>query len=137
MGRLICYVLRVSRHWHFLYCFGFNLKKKNLVEKVNIYNQQLNIWWNNWHLHNWWSRRTRLNCPYFPVKFPLLLRTDSKGRWHKVTSGQKTFESGQRWLDFLKIRIIASGLAGYRKHDKNYSQTQEHHLENLHIDFGT
>ena len=58
--------------------------------------------------------------------------------WHvEVTSGQKTFESGQRWFDFLKIRIIASGLAGYRKHDNNNSQTQEHHLENLHIDFGT
>jgi hypothetical protein len=23
--------------------FGFNLKRKNLVEKVNIYNQQLNF----------------------------------------------------------------------------------------------
>ena len=57
--------------------------------------------------------------------------------WHvDVTSGQKTFESGQRWFDFLKIRIIASGLAGFRKHDNNYSQTQEHHVENLHIDSG-
>ena len=34
--------------WHFLYCFGFNLKKKKLVEKVNIYNQQLNIQQNIW-----------------------------------------------------------------------------------------
>ena len=55
--------------------------------------------------------------------------------WHKVTSGQKTFESGQRWFDFLKIRIIASGLAGCRKHSDNNSQTQENHLENLHIEF--
>ena len=28
---------------HFLYCFGFNLEKKS-CRKVNIYNQQLNIY---------------------------------------------------------------------------------------------
>ena len=28
--------------------------------RFKIYNQQLNIWWNNWCLHKWWSRRTRL-----------------------------------------------------------------------------
>ena len=52
-------------YWHFLYCFGFNLKKKKIVEKVNIYNQQLNIWRNNWRLHNWQCRRTRLVCGDF------------------------------------------------------------------------
>jgi hypothetical protein len=56
--------------------------------------------------------------------------------WHKITSGQKIFESGQRWLDFLEIRIIASGLACWRKDCDNNSQKQEDHLENLHIDFG-
>ena len=33
-------------YWHFLYCFDFN-PKKFLVEEINIYNQQLNIWRNN------------------------------------------------------------------------------------------
>ena len=50
--QIICFVLWVSgwfflnnlHYWYFLYCFGFILKKKYLVEKVNIYNQQLNIW---------------------------------------------------------------------------------------------
>ena len=65
--RLICFVLWVSRCFIkesailvFLYCFGFNLKKKNLVENVNIYNQQLNSWWYNWCLHNWRKRSARL-----------------------------------------------------------------------------
>ena len=42
----------------FLYCLGFNLKKKS-CRIVNIYNQQLNIWRNNWRLHSWRSRTTR------------------------------------------------------------------------------
>ena len=38
----------------FLYCYGFNL-----VEKVNICKQQLNIWWNIL-IHIWKSRKTLL-----------------------------------------------------------------------------
>ena len=39
------FYLNNLQYWHFLYYFGFNLKKKseNPVEKVNTYNQQLNI----------------------------------------------------------------------------------------------
>ena len=55
--QLICFVLWVSR------CFfeqSAILAFFILVEKVNIYNKQLNIWCNNWRLHNWLSKRTRL-----------------------------------------------------------------------------
>ena len=51
--------LKNQLYWHFLYCFGFYLKK-NLVEKVNIYNQQLNFWRNDWRLHNWCCRKPLL-----------------------------------------------------------------------------
>ena len=67
-------VLRSSRCFFkqssaiFFYCFGFNLKKKNLVEKVNIYYQQLNIWQNNWR-----SRRTRLQRLIFLNTFSFRL----------------------------------------------------------------
>ena len=33
---------------------------KLIKNKVNIYNQQLNFWLNNWHLHNWRSRKPQL-----------------------------------------------------------------------------
>ena len=33
---------------------------KLIKNKVNIYNQQLNFWLNNWRLHNWRSRKPRL-----------------------------------------------------------------------------
>ena len=62
---LFCFIsfqmvfLNNQLYWHFLYCFGFNLKKKS-CRKVNIYNQQLNFWWNNWRLHNWCCRKPRL-----------------------------------------------------------------------------
>ena len=64
--KYLLYFLLVSNqlYWHFLYCFGFNLKK-NLVEKVNIYNQQLNFWRNNWRLHNWRCRKPWLYLSSF------------------------------------------------------------------------
>jgi len=34
-----------------------------LIKKVNIYNQQLNFWLNNWSLHNWHSRKPQLINP--------------------------------------------------------------------------
>ena len=46
-------------YWHFLYCFGFNLREKS-CEKVNIYNQQLIILPNNWRLYNWRCRKPLL-----------------------------------------------------------------------------
>ena len=33
---------------------------KLIKNKVNIYNQQLNFWLNNWRLHNWRSRKPQL-----------------------------------------------------------------------------
>ena len=33
-----------------------------MKNKVNIYNQQLNFWLNNWRLHNWRSRKPQLVC---------------------------------------------------------------------------
>ena len=52
--QIICFILWASKYflnnlqyWHFLYCFGFNLKKI-FCRIVNIYNQQLNIWRNIW-----------------------------------------------------------------------------------------
>ena len=36
---------------------------KLIKNKVNIYNQQLNFWLNNWRLHNWRSRKPQLKKP--------------------------------------------------------------------------
>ena len=70
---MICFVLRVSRWFFkqsailaFLYCFGFNIKKKS--PRKSKYNQQLNMWQNNWRLHNWRSRRTRLVSLVPPIE---------------------------------------------------------------------
>ena len=67
-----CFVLWVSRLFFetisYIGNFYTVLAWKNLVENVNIYNQKLNIWWNNWRLHNWRSRRTRLVSLVPPIE---------------------------------------------------------------------
>ena len=35
---------------------------KLIKNKVNIYNEQLKFWRNNWRLHNWRSRKPQLQC---------------------------------------------------------------------------
>ena len=66
LWHLICLVFWVSKcvlkHLAILAFFiliCFDLKK--LVGKVSIYNQWLNIWPDDWHIHNWQSGRTKPN----------------------------------------------------------------------------
>ena len=43
---------------------------KLIKDKVNIYNQQLNFWLNNWRLHNWRSRKPQQKNSFFrTIKF--------------------------------------------------------------------
>ena len=63
---LIYSILWVSRffsynqlHWH-LYTYLVLILTKKSCRKSKYYYQQLNIWPNNWRLHNWQSRRTWL-----------------------------------------------------------------------------
>ena len=69
---------------------------KLIKNKVNIYNQQLNFWLNNWRLHNWRSRKPQLmGLKYFSVLF------------------RCSFDINRRlWLSFMKCCELLGWLSG-------------------------
>ena len=89
--------------------------RKNLEEKVNIYNQQLNIWWNkwriNWRLHNWQSRRTGLmDSKYVPIKpLPLLTHIPIASYAHAICNLVLTlFPMGGGWFNPLIVYHVTT-----------------------------
>ena len=73
------------------YSWLFNKNIRKLIKnKVNIYDQQLNFWLNNWRLHNWRSRKPQLLIlvwnpflePFLPKENPSLFF--KLGFWYSI-----------------------------------------------------
>ena len=123
-------------YWHFLYCFGFNLKE-NLVGKVNIYNQLLNFWRNSWRLHNScckkpqlkkdknalvsciWSFGSDQNCTYESKIFKAGSKYPSKECHNLLSSPNITFDGTKCALEFNKNNNVTNLIKDKLLHNFN------------------